>query len=196
MAKQEKFIFDYEGYFDEKLENTAILMWSTHHPAFTFAFYLNQLYNLNLERQDDITSEGGNNKLYSYQSDADHHAFFLIEQPTQGSSAIFDKILLVMGADAFETAQYIYDETSKSVGQSHTTSPSERDTILQSFIENGIFESALFNFSDPDKPETTYFPNNTANAALQKKRARFLKEQREKVSDLIMALDPLLPNFD
>ena len=197
MARQEKLKFDYEEYFNEKLENTAVLMWSTHHQAFTFAFYLNQLYNLNLERRDDIEADGGTTyPLYSCQSNVDQLAFFLIERPGAATlqGAYFDKMLLIMGADAFDTAQHIYDETSQS-GSKLLTTP-ERDEILGSFVETGIFESALFDFSDPDRPETTYFQTTNGNAALQKKRARFLKEQREIVSDIILALDSLLPDYE
>lgn len=199
MAKQEKLNFDSEGFFNERFENTAVLMWSTHHPAFTFAFYLNQLYGISLVRRDDIVPQSGDSRrsmLYSYQSNADHLAYFLIEQPLQKKGDIFDKVLLVIGADAFPTAQHIYDETSQPIDASLPFAAAGHNLMLRSFIETGIFESALFDFSDPDRPETTYFPSSTNNAALEKKRAKFLKEQRERVSDLIIQLDPLLPDYD
>ena len=50
MAKQEKLDFDYEEYFNEQFETTAVLMWNTHHAPFTFASYFNKLYNKQLER--------------------------------------------------------------------------------------------------------------------------------------------------
>jgi hypothetical protein len=198
MARQERLKFDYEEYFNEKLEYTAVLMWNTHHQAFTFAFYLNQVYNLNLERRDDIESGDGATlcPLYSCQSDNNQIAFFLVDRPatTSMQSEYFDKIMLIVGADAFEIAQNIYNETSQS-GEKLPASP-EHEEILNSFVETGIFECAMFDFSDPDRPETTYFPTTNSNAALQKKRSRFMKEQRETVTDIILALESLLPEYD
>lgn len=202
MAKKERLDFDYEDFFNEKLENIAVLMWNTRHPAFTFAFYLNQLYNLNLERRDDIASPNGDESrctLYSWQSNVDQQAYFLIEQPIDTANAggtFFDKILLIVGAEVFDTARRIYDETSQTIGIADSPTTPERDEMLRTFVETGIFESALFDFSDPDRPETTYFPSAARNAALQKKQDRFLKEQRDLISDLIIVLDPLLPDFE
>ena len=68
--------------------------------------------------------------------------------------------------------------------------------MLQTFVDSGIVESAMFDFSDPDRPETTYFPKNTNNPTLQKRKARFLKEERKFISDVLMALDDLIPDFD
>ena len=201
MPKQEKLKFDYDEYFNDKFESTAILMCNTRHQAFTFAFYLNQLYGLHLERHDDITlgddKDGSRCLIYSYQSNADQLAYFLIENPGGNGGQrrnYFDKTLLIIGPDAHEVAQHIYDELDTP--QNGDGMMPQRDEMMRTFVESGILESALFDFSDPDYPETTYFPDTKGNAALQKKRARFLKEQREYVSDLIFAIDPLLPDYD
>jgi len=202
MAKKEKLDFDYNDFFDEKFEDTAVLMWNTHHQAFTFAFYLNQLYSLNLMRCDEKTLEGKDSpfdcSIYSYISTIDQQAFFLIDTTAAASNSkssgiFFDKTMLIIGPDAFETAEHIYNETSQS---SPTTTDNERNAMLQSFVDTGIFESALFDFSDPDRPETTYFPSSNISPSLQKKRDRFLQEQRKFVSDLIIAVDPFLPDFE
>lgn len=201
MPKQEKLKFDYDEYFNDKFESTAILMCNTRHQVFTFAFYLNQLYGLHLERRDDILLDEGDDgtrcPIYTYQSNANQLAFFLIENPggTGGKNRkYFDKTLLIMGPDAHELAQHIFNELD-SPQNGGGTMP-QRDEMMRTFVESGILESALFDFSDPDYPETTYFPDTKNNATLQKKRARFLKEQREYVSDLIFAIDPLLPDYD
>lgn len=201
MPKQEKLKFDYEEYFNDKLETTAILMWSTHYQTFTFAFYLNQLYNIKLERRDSITLErkSGNYdcSVYSCQSNADQQAFFLIENPKETTAPnIFDKTLLIIGPDAHDFAEHIYNDLEATTVNNNDYITMERDEMRRTFVESGIFESAMFDFSDPDYPETTYFTDAKGNAALQKKRQRFLKEQREFVSDLIFALDPLLPDYE
>ena len=201
MPKQEKLKFDFEEYFNEKLESTAILMWSTHYQTFTFAFYLNQLYNIKLERLDNITIErksgNYNCSIYSYRSNVNQLAFFLIENPNDNKVPnIFDKTLLIIGPDAKDLAERIYkDMVHKHITKSNYID-SEREEMRHTFVEVGIFDSAMFNFSDPDYPETTYFANTTGNATLQKKRQRFLKEQREYVTDLIFAIDPLLPDYE
>ena len=68
--------------------------------------------------------------------------------------------------------------------------------MLADFVGTGIFENALFDFADPDNPQTTYFQNADGNPALQKKQQRFLKQQRQYVSDLIYAIEPLLPDYE
>lgn len=201
MPKQEKLKFDYEDYFNEKLESTAILMWGTHYQTFTFAFYLNQLYGFNLERHENITLERKSGEyscsLYTYQINANQQAFFLIDNPKETATPnIFDKTLLIIGPESQELAKRIYDDMEHRASKEEQFSSFEREEIRSSFVENGIFESALFDFSDPEYPDTTYFPDTSNNAALQKKRQRFLKEQREYVADLILALDPLLPDYE
>ena len=75
--------FDYNEYFDSLFSMTSVTMWSTRYPAFTFAFYLNQLYGLELERRDDIVVTNAKKEIpcsvFSYQRNVDQLVFFLIE---------------------------------------------------------------------------------------------------------------------
>lgn len=205
MAKQEKIPFDYEEFFNDRLEEASILTWNTRHQAFTFAFYLNQLYGLNLERSNevDIESKEGTIRysIYTYISYVNQQVFFLVDIPAvaptaKGGGVIFDKMLIILGPDALETGEHIYDETSQNRPGEELSANDERNAMLLSFVDGGIFESGMFDFSDPEQPTTTYFPATISNPTLQKRKTKFLKEQRNLVSDLILALDDLIPDFD
>ena len=205
MAKKERLDFDYEEFFNERLEDTAIVTWSTRHQAFTFAFYINQLYSLNLERCDEIELEAAGNtvqcSVYSYISKVNQQVFFLVDTPAaiaraSGSGIFFDKTFLIIGPDSFELGERIYNETAQLHTGDIANSYAGRSQMLQTFVDSGIVESAMFDFSDPDRPETTYFPKSTNNPTLQKRKARFLKEERKFISDVLMALDDLIPDFD
>lgn len=199
-----KFAFDYDEFFNEKLESTAILMWNTHYQTFTLAFYLNQLYGLCLQRLDNITIEQKTGPLsctiYSCCNNADQTSFFLIDNPQQAESPnIFDKTLLIIGPESQELAQHIHHEIDNARTGNASTSDAPADSrqaMLVDFVLTGIFENALFDFSDPDNPLTTYFQNTDPNPTLQKKQQRFLKQQRQYVSDLIYAIEPLLPDYE
>ena len=205
MAKQEKLEFDYEGYFNGILEDTAILMWSTHHAAYTFAFYLNRLYNLNLERKENVTFKRKSGDIscpiYCRKDTVKRHTYILIDnsgvQPeTKKSITFFDKTLLIMGDEAHNIARRIHDETGAADESGSIIEDPYRDEMLKTFVNSGILESALFDFSNPDAPYTTYFPDTPGNETLQKKRQKFLKEQREFIIDLIIAIDSLLPDYE
>lgn len=205
MAKQEKLDFDYEEYFDSILETTAILMWSTRHEAYTFAFYLNQLYNMNLERRDNIKIERKsgdlNCSIFHHQSNLKRYTYILVDngnvQPTAKKNAtFFDKTLFIMGEEARSTAQRIYDEIQTGDSTLGGFSDPDRDEMLKSFINSGILECALFDFSDPETPFTSYFPETQASETLEKKRQKFLREQRLYITDLFLAIDSLLPDYE
>ena len=84
-----KLTFDYDEFFNEKLESTAILMWSTHYQTFTLAFYLNQLYGLGLERLDNITVEQKTGHLHRLHLPQRRRPDLLLphRQPTAGRGA-------------------------------------------------------------------------------------------------------------
>ena len=205
MAKQEKLDFNYEEYFDEMFEDTAVLMWTTHHRAFTFAFFLNQLYNLDLELRDNIVLQYKKKEIgctvYSSQNDVDHMAYFLIDNseaslPTPKKTILFDKTLLIKGPGAQSKAEYIYSDLEQNSIADNNFVGQQRDELRNTFVNTGILESVLFDFSTPDEPDTTYFPNSQGDTEKEKKRQRFLKEHREYVADLFMALDSMMPDFE
>ena len=204
MAKQEILDYDFEEFFNETFERTSVLMFSTHHQAFTFAFYINQLYNMRLERRDDIVihRKKGDVKysVFYYQDNISHMVYFLVDSSSSmlaapSTSTIFDKTMLIIGPDAYAKAQFIYDDLNQSNINSESFVGQQRDELRNSFVNTGILESALFDFSDPEKPRTTYF-TNSSSPEIEKKRMRFLNEQREFVTDLFIALDDMMPDFE
>lgn len=201
MAKQEKLDWDYEEYFDEIFETTGVVMWNTHIPSFTFAFFLNELYQLKLQRQECVSlkKKKATTKciVYSYVDAVMHTTYFFIEngQSTPGAeraNAYFDKVLLVMGPNGHETSRRIqHDLEPPSLFGNEDKSPE-----IKCFVDSGILESAYFDYSDAEYPQTSYFPQTNVNEALKKKQSLFLKEQKDYLSDLILAVDHLIPNFD
>ena len=205
MSRQEKLYFDYNDYFEEMFEATAVLMWNTHYPVYTFAFYLNQIFGLRLERKDDVLltdkEETQRCSVYSWIDNCRRLTYFLIDIRDDGAAPkrkkiYFDKVLLVIGSDARETAMRILGDLEPSTLFDNDPLRQRRDALLRTFIDNGIFESASFDFSDPDHPRTSYFPEQTENTELANKRRLFLKKHREFVGDMILALDRLLPDYE
>ncbi|MBQ6955190.1 MAG: hypothetical protein IJP80_01055 [Bacteroidales bacterium] len=209
MAKK-IFDFDYQGYFNEMFETTTVLMWSTQHAPFTFAFYLNKLYNFQLVRKDNITLKMPHSRrgtidctVFHHQSNVDHMAYLLIDssgnvrdKTNNKKGTIFDKTLLLIGADSQELAKTIYDEMNEPATVSDNMLVQEREMTRREFIDSGILESVLFDFSNPDDMETTYFRNSLNDTSLEAKRQRFLNDQRNFVTDIMMTLDDLLPDFE
>lgn len=208
--------FDYQGYFNEMFETTTVLMWSTRYEPFTFAFYLNKLYDISLVRKENISLNMPQSKnetmecsVYHYQSNVEHLAYLLIDssgsvrdKKSNKKGTIFDKTLLMIGADSQELARSIYEETNGAMFWESNTQEinnlamQERETTRREFINSGILESVLFDFSNPDELETTYFRNSLNDKSLEAKRQKFLNEQRNYVTNIMVALDDLLPNFE
>ena len=209
MAKK-VFDFDYQGYFNEMFETTTVLMWSTNYAPFTFAFYLNKLYDIQLVRKDNIKLKIPHSRsgmiecsVYHYQSNVEHMAYLLIDSSnsvrdknSKKKGTLFDKTLLLIGADSQELAKSIYEEMNSLPKQSDNMIIQERELTRQEFINSGILESVIFDFSNPDELETSYFRNSLNDPNLEAKRQQFINDQRNYVTDLMMALDDLLPNFE
>ena len=189
--------FDYEEYFNMMFKTASVLMWSSHIESYTFAFYLNQLYNLGLERCDNIEvgigkSSSAECKLYSYVSNVKHMGYFLIDNGFDGKVNIFDKALLFYGHDARSEAEHMFGEMDAA----RVSDGEDRHAVmLQQFKDSGILESAVFDFSDPSNLWTSYFPRSASQQQLKIKQ-RFLKDQRTYACNLLLSLDAMLPDFD
>ena len=197
--------FDYSEYFESLFSMTSVTMWSTRYPAFTFAFYLNQLYGLELERRDDIVVSNAKKEIpcsvFSYQRNVDQLVFFLIENDPNSTQEIkqlsyFDKILLIMGPDAEKYSMNIYNDIMKPKPNSMNIAEIEREQLCKSFIENGIVEMGVFDFTDANDIRTNYFSSPATNETTKKKRLKFLQFYREYMTDLFVGLDELIPNFE
>lgn len=202
--------FDYQEYFNEMFETTTVLMWSTHCEPYTFAYYINKLYGIKLVRKNNISIKmpHSHNEMiecpvYHYQSNVEHMAYLLIDsskyvrdKQSNKKGTIFDKTLLLIGADSEDLAKSIYEEMIGVNPFLNDTITENRGQTLQEFLQSGILESVLFDFSNPDELETTYFRNSLKDANLEAKRQKFLNDQRTFVTELMLALNDLMPNFD
>ena len=197
--------FDYEEYFNELFANTAVMMWSTHLPAVTFAFYINRLYDKQLTRRESITlhtkKDESRCSVFTQQDNLRHTTYMLIDDPSHRPSArstgsFFDKTLLIMGPDAHQLARDIYDDMESTPLLAPTDSDDAHTLLRQTFLASGVLEYALFNFADPNRPRTTYFTSQSSDPRIQERQRQFLRRQREYVCDLLLALDSLLPNYE
>lgn len=205
-----KLDFDYQEYFNDMFEITTVLMWSSQYEPFTFAYFLNKIYNIQLVRKKNISiaipksrNEMMECSVYHFQSNTDHLAYLLIDssnnvrdKTSKKKGTIFDKTLLLIGADSEDIAKSIYEEMNNLPVVDDNEIFQSREQTLCEFFNNGILESVLFDFSNPDELETTYFRNSLNDANLESKRQHFLQEQRDYVTNLMVALDDLLPNFE
>lgn len=202
--------FDYQEYFNEMFETTTVLMWRTNYAPFTFAFYLNKLYNIQLIRKNNLSLKMPRSRdtiincsVYHYQSNAKHMAYLLIDSSnslrdknSNKKGTLFDKTLLLIGADSQDMAKSIYEEMNSLPVYDDNPMTQYREMTRLEFINSGILESVIFDFSNPEELETSYFLNSLKNPSLEARRQQFINDQRNYVTDLMMALDDLLPNFE
>lgn len=205
MAKRNAFTLTEEEVnspYEEMLEITAILMWNTSYSDFTFAFYLNQLFGLGLERRKDIglstMKEDIQCSVFAFNDKVNHQAYFLIENGLASRQNVkelsyYDKTLLIQGADAFERAEQIYNDLKEPAHKTVDLIGLQREEMRCAFVDSGIVESAWFNFSDPDNPESSII---SSLAPLSKKQKAFIDFQKEYTQGILVEIDDLLPNFD
>lgn len=205
MAKQTKYslsVEDVYSHYDEMLETTAMLAWNTSYSAYTFAFHLNQLYGLELQRRDDIClstlKEEIQCSVYSYDDMVNHLSFYLIENGLSSRQQVqelsyFDKTLLIHGPESFDRAQQIYDDLNAPERVETDLIAMQREALRLSFVNSGIVESESFDFSDPDEPRSSMIaPNTTPN----KKQQAFLDFQMKYIQGIFVELDDILVDFD
>jgi hypothetical protein len=205
LAKQTKYslsVEDVYSHYDEMLETTAMLAWNTSYSAYTFAFHLNQLYGLELQRRDDIClstlKEEIQCSVYSYDDMVNHLSFYLIENGLSSRQQVqelsyFDKTLLIHGPESFDRAQQIYDDLNAPERTETDLIAMQREALRLSFVNSGIVESESFDFSDPDEPRSSMIaPNTTPN----KKQQAFLDFQMKYIQGIFVELDDILVDFD
>lgn len=184
------------------LETTAILAWNTSYSAYTFAFHLNQLFGLELQRHDDIRlstlKEEIQCSVYTYDDLVNHLSFYLIENGLASRQQVrelsyFDKMLLIHGAEAFDRAQQIYDDLNAPERTGLDLIAMQRESLRMSFVSSGIVESVSFDFSDPDEPRSSMI---AANATPNKKQQAFLDYQKKYIQGIFVELDDMLEDFE
>lgn len=102
------------------IQDTAMVAWSTQkYPIYTFAYYLNKLFHLELAREKEMPIFVGNGCdhidciFYNYYDECRQLRFVLFENLGNGRSvhpqlSPFDKILLIIGRDAFIVQKCIH----------------------------------------------------------------------------------------
>ncbi len=202
MSRNKKFTLTTEEILDpidEMLESTSVLMWNTSYADYTFAFYLNQLYDMNLERRDQIfLSVSGKEVECSVfsQIDCENHLTYFLVESTQASRqkirqlSYFDKFLLIQGDFAHERMEQIYNDSNKTPQEVIDIVSMQRESLRQTFITSGIIQSACMEFSDEELPSTTITSNPT------KSQRDFLLFQKEFIQSLLVQLDDLIGEYE
>lgn len=95
-------------------DDTAIVMLRTGEAAFQLAILLNEAYNLQLSRIDDIYIANSPHPCFFYHDQSSWLAYILIARPTQHEAdpafSDYDKILLIRGRDSWRFQQLLYDD--------------------------------------------------------------------------------------
>lgn len=201
MAKRKVFSLsndDVLSPYDEMLENTAVLSWNTSYTAFSFAFYLNHLYGLNLQRRDDITlstmKETITCSVFSCNDGVNHQSFFLIENGMTAMQKVqkmsyFDKTLLIQGPDAFEIADGIYNDMLRPHSNAVDIIGMQREEMRLDFVNTGIVETVKFDFSDHNNPTSSLIKPGIPASSKQKK---FHEFQKEYIQGILVEIDDLI----
>lgn len=144
-AKKRPFLPDATFQFDE----TAILMFRTNMLNFEFVSALNQAYDLQLARVDDIPIESACYPCFSQYDPAARLAYVMIERSTQATCSpsfeYYDKLLLIHGRDAWDFQQRIYGDLS-GVRPEPAANQILEHMHWQDLndLNDGIFEAATF----------------------------------------------------
>jgi hypothetical protein len=187
---------------EEQLENTAVLAWRTSYTAFTFAFYLNQIFHMELRRCNDIQlssmKEAIRCSVYSYSDPVDHLNYFLIENNMEDMQSVkalsyFDKMLLVNGAEASERADAIDEELKAPMRHHDDILGTQYEEMRHTFVETGIIESARFDFTDAEIPTASILDSDSG---LSKKQQNFLQFYRDYIQGILIEIDDLIQYFE
>lgn len=105
-------------------EDMAFLLFHTTVPNYAFVDDLNHLYGLSLSRTADIELMNSMWPMFTYRDPLRHLTYHLIERPTTSAPGVphwgfGEKLLLVKGACAEETATYICNDFSMGASASH-----------------------------------------------------------------------------
>lgn len=106
-----KYKLDLEEEYD--FEGWAFLHFHTAMPGYAFADSLNRLYDLGLERIDDMELDGIAWPFYIYDDPQHRGLYFMVERPAASSTAPWeasDKVLVVGGENADTIVKRLYSD--------------------------------------------------------------------------------------
>lgn len=208
LNKQSKYMLDAQetiAYYDDLLESTAILMWNTRYSAFTFAFFLNRLYALDL-KPDTVIDFQCNKQLvessiFSFHNPTEKMSYFLVDNSPESMQRIselsyFDKVLLIMGEDSKERADFIFSDIRSVKSNPADMLVMQREETKSCFVESGVVAFDTFDFSNPDNPSSSFLSEAAEGSSLYRKQQKFLKIQRDYFQGLFVAIDDLMRDFE
>lgn len=187
-AKKRPFLPDASFKFAE----TAILMFRTNMLNYEFVSALNQAYDLQLSRVDDIPIESAYYPCFSQYDPAARLAYVMIERSTQKTChacfEYYDKLLLVHGRDAFDFQQRLYSDLTS------TRPEPKAHQILEHLhwqdlndLSDGIFASDFFHFDEQQCLATSMYTG--APEDMPKNTQTFLNKLKKFISSTFESLE-------
>lgn len=206
MAKPKTYTLDCSDEYDQELSEAAVTLWITRYPAYTFAYHLNNLFELNLEYSDpivvDIDGQEATVQAFIYQDTTRQLNYVLIENHTldindmgQRDFSQYDKTLIISGFEALQRMEEIRNELTNRTPLYSDDTQREREAQRLEIMDNGIIESAGIDFSDTDNPviDSLMLPKNNKRALQLQK---FLATQTDFLRNILYAIDNRIPDFE
>ncbi len=201
-----KYTLDIGNEYDEELSTSAVTLWTTNYPAYTFAYHLNELFDLKLSYDEplEIIVDGreATLPLYLYQDAIHKLNYILVENSTldinaqgQRSFSQYDKTLIINGFEAKERMEQLRADLTDRNREKQDLFDMRREARRIEIMDNGIIESASMDFSDPGNPilDTLVQPQSGKKShRLQ----RYLNNQTQFIRDVFMAVDYRLSYFE
>jgi len=199
-------ILDCTDEYTEELSTSAVTMWITRYPVYTFAYHLNELFDIELEYNEPlkVTIDGQESTLplYLYQDTIHMLNYILIENisldiNSQGQRAFsrYDKTLIINGFDPEIRMEQIRTELTSRTPFDSSIPDMGREARRLDIMDNGIIESACIDFSDPDHPVTDAITLPQSGKRVQRLQ-QYLTDQTKFMRDVLMAADYLLHEFE
>lgn len=205
MAKK-MLILDCTDEYTEELSTSAVTMWITRYPVYTFAYHLNELFDIELEYNEPlkVTIDGQESTLplYLYQDTIHMLNYILIENISFDSNTLgqrafsrYDKTLIINGIEPEVRMEQIRTELTSRHPLNGGLPDMGREARRIEIMDNGIIESACIDFSDPDHPVTDAISLPQSGKRVQRLQ-QYLTDQTKFMRDVLMAADYLLHEFE
>lgn len=102
------------------LEDVSVIIWNINMPGYELAAALNNIYNFQFSRKDDIKIENNQKPFYSYNNETNHTKYYLIdniEQPPKSNTINllkYNKLLILKGSNTSKKKNQIVDDFTLS----------------------------------------------------------------------------------
>lgn len=141
------------------LEDVSVIIWNIDMPGYELAAALNNIYNWQFRRKDNISIEDHQKPFYSYNNETNHTKYYLIDNLEQSKSPNtidllkYHKILVLKGSNTSVKKDQIVDDFTLS-----SMFCDEYDILQQkryqkiASIKSSIVKISELDFSDPERP--------------------------------------------